>query len=235
MVILKTESLNKTNDLTTESTIFASEYAHVSINTVYGAWTVSKSKFELYKWNFEYICNGQNYSIAKKPSQILLSPDIENSLLSPMTKYKRNNSDDKIRRLVESQEQQIANRSKLVDAYISQIERFFEATKKGSNLFNRFFNGIVKLLPTNSANFIKRFLLVVNIIIAVLIEFLLLLITCKCLSFLWWCYVPVFSRIAGLARGTRSVGSGVGRALESLTFNRVIIKSTVMKTLCTRI
>ena len=98
---------------------------------------------------------------------------------------------------------------------MEQLEILVEATKEGSNLFNGFFNGILKLLPTNWANFIKTILLVAGIIVAVLIVFLLLLITCKSLSYLWWCYAPILFRIASLARGTRSIGSNVGRALES--------------------
>ena len=184
LLILETESLNKTKVLTTESTISAPEHAHVPINTVYGSWKVCKSKFELYRWNSEYICNGKNYSTAKHPSQILLSPDIENSLLSSMKEYKRNSGDDKIRRLVESQEQAFSNRSKLVDAYMAQLESLVEATKEGSNLLNGFFNYILKLLPTNWANLIKTFLLVAGVVVVVPIVFLLLLITCKCLSLL---------------------------------------------------
>ena len=133
-----------------------------------------------------------------------------------MTEYKRNSADDKIRRLVGSQEQAIANRSKLVDSYMAQLESLVEATKEGSNLFNKCFSGILKLLPTNWANFIKTFLLVAGTIVAVLIIFLLLLITCKCLSLLWWCYAQVLSRIADLARETSSVGSCVGRAVGSI-------------------
>ena len=79
----------------------------------------------------------------------MMSFDIEHSLLSPIKKYKQGSGDDKIRRLVESQELEIANKSKLVDAYMVQFESLVEATKEGSNLFNGFFNGISKLLPTN--------------------------------------------------------------------------------------
>ena len=96
---------------------------------------------------------------------------------------------------------------------MAQFESLVEATQEGSNLFNGFFIGILKLLPTNWANFIKTFLLVAGIIVAVPIIFLLLLITCKCMSLLWWCYAPILSRIAGLARVTRSVGFGVGSAV----------------------
>ena len=88
-----------------------------------------------------------------------------------MTEHNRNSGADKIRRLVDSQQQAIANRSKLVDAYMAQLESFFEATKEGSNLFHGFFNGILKLLPTNWAKFIKTFLLVAGIIVAVPIVF----------------------------------------------------------------
>ena len=66
-----------------------------------------------------------------------------------MTEYKLNSGDDKILRLLESQEQAIANRSRLVAAYMAQLESLVEATKEGSNLFNGFFNGILKLLSTN--------------------------------------------------------------------------------------
>ena len=100
---------------------------------------------------------------------------------------------------------------------MAQLESLVKATKEGSNLLTGFLSGILKLLSTNWDNFIKTFLLVAGIIVAVPIVFLLLLITCKCLSLLWWCYTPVLSRIAGLARGTRSVGSGVGRAVGSLS------------------
>ena len=171
LVILETESLNKTNVLTTESTISAPENAHISINTVYAAWTVCESKFELYRWNSKYACSCKNYSTADKPSQIIISSDSEHPLLSPMTKYKQSSGNDKIRLLIDSQEQAIANRSKLVDAYMAQLESLVEATKEGSNLFNRFFNGILKLLQTNWAKFIKTFLLVAGIVDAVPIMF----------------------------------------------------------------
>ena len=132
-----------------------------------------------------------------------------------MTKYKHNSGDDKIRRLVESQEQEIANRSKIVDAYMAQLESRVEATKEGSNLFNGFFRGILKLLPTTWADFIQTFLLVAGIIVAVPTVYLLFLITRKCLSLLCWCYAPILSRIPGFAQGTRSVGSNAGGAVES--------------------
>ena len=47
-----------------------------------------------------------------------------------MREYKRNSGDDKIRRLVDLKEQVIANRSKLVDAYMAQLESLVEATKE---------------------------------------------------------------------------------------------------------
>ena len=216
LVILETASLNKTNVLKTESIISATENAQVSINTVYGALTVCESKFELYRWDSKYSCSDKIYSTDDKRSQIIISSDSEHLLMSPMTEYKRNSGDEKIRRLVDLQEQAIANRSKLVDAYMAQLEILVEATNKGSNLFNVFFNRIVKLLPTNWAKFIKTFLLAAGIVVAVPIVFLMLLITCKCLSLPWWCYAPVLSRIAGVARGTRSVASGVGCAVGSL-------------------
>ena len=85
-----------------------------------------------------------------------------------MTKYKQSSGDDKIRRLVDSQEQAIANRSKPIDAYVAQLQSL---VKNVSNLFNGFFNGILRLLQTNCANFIKTFVLIVGIIIAVPILF----------------------------------------------------------------
>ena len=130
LVIFETESLNKTNVLQTEIAISAPKNAHVSINTVYGAGTVCESKFELYRWNSKYFCADKNYSTADKPSQIIISSDSEHPLLSTMTEYKRNSGDDKIRRLVDSQEQAISNRSKLVDAYIAQLEVLLKRQKK---------------------------------------------------------------------------------------------------------
>ena len=100
------------------------------MNTVYVAWTVCKSKFELYRWNSKYSCFENNYSTTDKPSQILLSSDIEHPLLSPMAEYTRYSGVDKICRLVDSQEQAIPNWSKLVDAYMAQLESLVEATKK---------------------------------------------------------------------------------------------------------
>ena len=193
LVIWETESLNKTNVLKPESIIFATENAHIPINIVYGVWTVCKSMFELYCWNSKYSYFGNKNMIADKPSKILLSFDIEHFLLSPMTEYKRNSGGDKIRRFFDLQEQAIANISKLVDAYMAQLESLVEATKEGSNLFNGLLIGILNLLPTNWANFIKTFLLIAGIIVAVSIVFLLLLIPCKCFSLLWWCYTPVLS------------------------------------------
>ena len=99
LVILKTNSLNKTNVLTTESTITAPVHAHVSINTVDSAWTVCELKFKLYRCNSKYACSDKNYSTADKPSQIIISFDSEHLLLSPMTEYKQSSGYDKIRRL----------------------------------------------------------------------------------------------------------------------------------------
>ena len=95
-----------------------------------------------------------NYSTADKLSQIFLSSDIEHPLSSPMTDYKQNSGDGKIRRLVDSQEKAIANRSKLIDSYMAQLENIVEARKDRNNLFNGFLSGILKLLPTNWAIFI---------------------------------------------------------------------------------
>ena len=131
-----------------------------------------------------------------------------------MTEYKQSSGNDKICRLVDSQEQAISNRSKLVDAYIAQS--LIEATKNGSNLFNEVFSEILKLLPTNQANLIKTILLVAGIVVVVSIVFLLLIIICKCFSLLWWCNAPLLSRVAGLLQDTRSIGSGVGHAVERL-------------------
>ena len=82
---------------------------------------------------------------------------------------------------------------------MAQLESLVEVTKEGSNLFNGFFNGIFKLLPTNWAKFNKTFLLVAGIVVAVPIVFLQLIIICKWSSLLWSCYAPVLSRIAGVA------------------------------------
>ena len=110
------------------------------MQTVYGAWTVCKSQFELYRWYSKYSCFSNNYSTTDKPSQILMSSDIEHSLFLPITKYKPNSGDDKICRIVISLKQAIANRNKFVDAYMTQLESLVDA--KQSNLFNKFFNGI---------------------------------------------------------------------------------------------
>ena len=59
-------------------------------------------------------------------------------MLFPMTEFKRNSGGNKIRQLVDSQEQAIANRSELVDVYMAQLESLVEATIEGSNLFNGF-------------------------------------------------------------------------------------------------
>lgn len=81
--------------------------------TLFGGWTVCKSKFELYQWNSVYVCL-KKYLTANKASQVSLSFDIEQFKLSQMSEYKLTSGNYNICQFVESPEQAMANRSKLV-------------------------------------------------------------------------------------------------------------------------
>ena len=99
---------------------------------------------------------------------------------------------------------------------MDQLKSLVEAIKEGSKLFNGFFDGILKLLPTSWATFVKTALLVATVVLGIPIVFVMIVLTFKCISLLWWCYAPLLSRILHLARGIISFSLRVFRAVGNL-------------------
>ena len=100
-----------------------------------------------------------------------------------------------VRELIKQQEEEITNRSKIVEEYMDRLNSLVTLTKEGTNLFSEITNKILNLLPGNWGSTIKRVLLILALIIAVPIVFFILALTCKIFKLMFWCYKPVISEI----------------------------------------
>ena len=96
---------------------------------------------------------------------------------------------------VKQQEEEITNRSIIVEEYINRLKFLVPLTKESTNLFSEITNNISNLLPENWGSTLKRVLLILAIIIAVPIVFFIIAFTCKIFKIMLWCYKPVISGI----------------------------------------
>ena len=100
-----------------------------------------------------------------------------------------------VRKLVKQQEEEITNRSKIVEEYMNRLKSLVTLTKEGTNLFFEITKNILNLLPGDWVTTIKRVLLILTLIIVVPIIFFILALTCKLFKLMCWCYKPVISEI----------------------------------------
>ena len=94
-------------------------------------------------------------------------------------KYEKSANNFAVRKLLKQQEEEIANRSKVVEEYITRLKSLVTLTKESSNLFSEVAGNILNLLPGDWGTTIKRVFLILAFIIALLIVFFLLLLTCN--------------------------------------------------------
>ena len=97
-----------------------------------------------------------------------------------------------VRELVKNQEEEIANRSKIVEEYMNRLKSLVALTKESTNLFSEVANNILCLLPGNLGSTIKRVLLIIALIVAVPIVFFMFALTCKIFILMCWCLSQLF-------------------------------------------
>ena len=95
---------------------------------------------------------------------------------------------------------------------MTRLKSLVTLTKESSNLFSEVAGNILNLLPGDWGTTIKRVFLILAFIIALPIVFFLLLLTCKCLKLMYWCYKPV---IFGINFGIRAIGSMISLGVSN--------------------
>ena len=201
LVVLETELLKEANITAANVVVPQPADSHVAIETLYGVWMRCGPNVSLIPWSSNYQCLGLNYSTPNALPQISLVRESDPGSLLSHTDWRRSQSNFGLRNLIENQDKEIENRSKLVDEYISQLKSFVELTKQSTNFLTGIVDSVFKLLPSSWGDTIKRVLLIGGLIIAAPILFVGLIIFMKCLSFVIWCYKPI---VYGAARLTRT-------------------------------
>ena len=92
--------------------------------------------------------------------------------------YTKSQKNFAVRELVKNQEEEIANRSKIVEEDTNRLKSLVALTKESTNLFSEVANNILNLLSGNWGSTIKRILLIIALIIAVPIIFFMFALTC---------------------------------------------------------
>ena len=204
LVILEIEHLQTPNISGNTIDVDETFNEYQSINTLYGAWTVCEFNFSLYKWKTDYKCLNKNYLTMDSLTEISLLSEMKSIKLLSHNRYTKSAKNSAIRELVENQEEEIANHSKIVEEYMNRLKSLVELTKEGTNLFSEVANNILNLLPGNWGSTIKRILLIIALIITVPIIFFMFALTCKIFKLMCWCYKPV---ISGINHGINNMGA----------------------------
>ena len=180
---------------------------HFSETTLYGVWTVCERVYFLIKWGSNYTCNGVYFSVPNSSSNLVVFQNIETSAILGQETYIRSDNQRNIKSLIERQEKDIANRSKLVDQYIGRLQSLITLTRESSNIFADVMDSILNILPGNLGSTIKRILLIVALIIVVPIMFFIGIILIKLLNLLCWCDRPLIAGAIRFVRETISLFS----------------------------
>ena len=96
--------------------------------------------------------------------------------------YTKSQKNFAVRELVKTQEEEIANCSKIVEEYTNRLKSLAALTKESTNLFSEVANNILNLLLGNWSSTIKRILLIIALIIAVPIIFFMFALIAKSLN-----------------------------------------------------
>ena len=128
--------------------------------------------------------------------------NFDNSALLAQETYTHSDKQNNIKSLIEHQEMEIENRSKLINQYMIRLKSLVSLTREGTNIFTEVMDTILNILPGNWGSTIKRVLLIIALIIIIPIVFVIGIITMKLVKLFCWCYRPL---IIGAVRFVRTM------------------------------
>ena len=126
----------------------------------------------------------------------------DNSALLAQETYTYSDKQNNLKSLIEHQEKEIENRSKLINQNMKRLQSLFALTREGTNIFTKVMDSMLNIVPGNWGSTIKRVLLIIALIIIISIVFVIGIITMKLLKLFCWCYRPL---IIGAVRFVRTM------------------------------
>ena len=203
MFLLETDLINKRNFSGNVVDVLSPVNIHHSETTLYGVWVVCERTYLLYKWGSNYICNGVYYSVPNGVNNLFIMQNFDNSALLAQETYTHSDKQINIKSLIEHQEMEIENRSKLITQYMIRLKSLVSLTREGTNIFTEVMDIILNILPGNWESTIKRVLLIIALIIIIIpIVFVIGIITMKLVKLFCWFYRPL---IIGAVRTVRAI------------------------------
>ena len=216
LVILEADSLKEQNETGYMNLVPTPSGNHVSVDTLYGAWTVCNNEAKLRKWASIYNCSGVMYATPLGVPRLFFSHDSAELELKKQSTYNRIPANDSLRRLIDDQATDIENRSKLIEEYLYKLKNFVQMTKEGSSLLSTVLSNLSSLLPGSWTNTIKQVLIIGGVIIALPILFFLLILLCKCFNLIYCCYKPIMAALISSGRTGISLLSRGGSSIRNL-------------------
>ena len=225
LVILEADSLKEQNETGYINSVPTPSGNHVSVDTLYGAWTVCNNEAKFRKWASIYNCSGVMYATPLGVPRLFFSHESAELELNKQSNYNRIPVNDPLRRLIDDQATDIENRSKMIEEYLYKLKNFVQMTKEGSSLLSTVLSNLSSLLPGSWTNTIKQVLLIGGVVIALPILFFLLILLCKCFNLIYCCYKPIMAALISSGRtGILLLSSGVSsiRNLASCAISRKV-------------
>ena len=193
--ILETDLINKRNFSKNIMDVVSPVNGHHSETTLYCVWVVCERTYLLYKWNSNYSCNGVYYSVPNDVNNLFIMHNFDNSALLAKETYTHSDKQNNINSLIEDQEMEIENRSKLINQYMIRLQSLVSLTQEGTNIFTKVMDTILNILPGNWGSIIKQVLLIIALIIIPIG-----IITMKLVKLFCSCYRPVIIRAVRFVR-----------------------------------
>ena len=96
---------------------------------------VCKRIYLLYKWGSNYSCNSVYYTVPYGPNNLFIMQNTDNSALLAQETYTYSDKQNNLKSLIEHQEKEIENRSKLINQYMKRLQYLISLTLEGTNIF----------------------------------------------------------------------------------------------------
>ena len=119
--ILETDLINKRNFSGNIINVVSPVNGHHSETTLYGVWVVCEHTYLLYKWGSNYIWNGVYYLVPNGPNNLFIMQNTDNSALLAQETYTHSEKQNNLKSLIDHQEKEIENRSKLINQYMIRL------------------------------------------------------------------------------------------------------------------
>ena len=94
---------------------------HYLETKLYGVLVVSERAYLFYKWGLNYSCNSLYYSVPNSPNNLFIMQNTKHSALLAQETYNHSDKQNNLKSIIEHQEKEIENRSKLINQYMKRF------------------------------------------------------------------------------------------------------------------